>query len=39
MLKYYQNKKTGGLVALDSDTNEITEFEPLSAEPEAIGGG
>lgn len=37
MLNYFRNKKTGGLVALDSDTNEITEYEPISAAEEAGG--
>lgn len=39
MFKYYLNKKTGELVALNSDTNEIVEFESLPDDPKKAGGG
>ena len=38
MINYFKNKKTGGLIALDSNTNEITEFD-LIIPSESSGGG
>ena len=39
MTTYFQNKKTGVLVALDLETNEITEFEPIVQRTQDSRGG
>jgi DNA-directed RNA polymerase subunit RPC12/RpoP len=39
MLNYFQNKKSGELVAVNSETNEIVEFKSLSANSETASRG